>query len=153
MASVNKVILVGNLGADPDVRYMPNGDQVTTVRLATTESWKDKNSGEKREITEWHRVVFYRKLAEIAGQYLRKGSQVYLEGRIKTRKWQDKDGQDRYTTEIEATEMQMLGGRQGAGAPAGGGGGGYDEPTDYSPAPPKNKPKPSFDDLGDDIPF
>ena len=152
MASVNKVILVGNLGADPDVRYMPNGDQVTTVRLATTESWKDKNSGEKREMTEWHRVVFYRKLAEIAGQYLRKGSQVYLEGRIKTRKWQDKDGQDRYTTEIEATEMQMLGGRQGMGAPAQSGG--YDsEPTDYAPAPAKNKPKPSFDDLGDDIPF
>ena len=154
MASVNKVILVGNLGADPDVRYMPNGDQVTTVRLATTESWKDKNSGEKREITEWHRVVFYRKLAEIAGQYLKKGSQVYLEGRIKTRKWQDKEGQDRYTTEIEATEMQMLGGRQGMGAPASSGGGGYDsEPADYAPAPARNKPKPAFDDLGDDIPF
>jgi len=156
MASVNKVILVGNLGADPETRYTASGDAVTNIRLATTESWKDKNSGEKREITEWHRVVFYRKLAEIAAQYLRKGSQVYLEGRIKTRKWQDKDGQDRYTTEIEATEMQMLGSRQGQGAPAssGSGGGGYDsEPTDYSPAPPKNKPKPSFDDLGDDIPF
>jgi single-strand DNA-binding protein len=156
MASVNKVILVGNLGADPETRYTASGDAVCNIRLATTESWKDKNSGEKREITEWHRVVFYRKLAEIAGQYLRKGSQVYLEGRIKTRKWQDKDGQDRYTTEIEATEMQMLGSRQGMGAPAqsGGGGGGYDEPAaDYSPAPPRNKPKPSFDDLGDDIPF
>ena len=153
MASVNKVILVGNLGADPDVRYMPNGDQVTTVRLATTESWKDKTSGEKREITEWHRVVFYRKLAEIAGQYLKKGSQVYLEGRIKTRKWTDKEGQDRYTTEIEATEMQMLGSRQDMGAPAPSGGGGYDEPADFAPAPAKNKPKPSFDDLGDDIPF
>ena len=117
MASVNKVILVGNLGADPDVRYMPNGDQVTTVRLATTESWKDKNSGEKREITEWHRVVFYRKLAEIVGQYSKKGSQLYVEGRIRTRKWQDKDGQDRYTTEIEGLELQMLGSRQGTSTP------------------------------------
>ncbi|MEN3374296.1 single-stranded DNA-binding protein [Dechloromonas sp. ZS-1] len=161
MASVNKVILVGNLGADPETRYTASGDAVCNIRLATTESWRDKNSGEKREITEWHRVVFYRKLAEIAGQYLKKGSQVYLEGRIKTRKWQDKDGQDRYTTEIEAVEMQMLGGRQGMGAPAapqqssggfGGNAGGYDEP-DFSPAPPRNKPKPSFDDLGDDIPF
>lgn len=105
MASVNKVILVGNLGADPETRYTASGDAVCNIRLATTESWKDKNSGEKREITEWHRVVFYRKLAEIANQYLKKGSQVYLEGRIKTRKWTDKDGQDRYTTEIEATEM------------------------------------------------
>ncbi len=148
MASVNKVILVGNLGADPETRYTASGDAVCNIRLATTDSWKDKNSGEKREMTEWHRVVFYRKLAEIAGQYLKKGSQVYLEGRIKTRKWQDKDGQDRYTTEIEATEMQMLGSRQGMGGPA------MDsEPQDYAPAPPKNKPKPSFDDLGDDIPF
>ena len=155
MASVNKVILVGNLGADPDTRYTASGDAVCNIRLATTESWKDKNSGEKREITEWHRVVFYRKLAEIAGQYLKKGSSVYIEGRIKTRKWQDKDGQDRYTTEIEATEMQMLGGRQGMGATASGGGGGYDNApqVDYSPAPPKNRPKPAFDDLGDDIPF
>ncbi len=173
MASVNKVILVGNLGADPETRYTASGDAICNIRLATTDSWKDKNTGEKREMTEWHRVVFYRRLAEIAGQYLKKGSSVYIEGRIKTRKWQDKDGQDRYTTEIEATEMQMLGGRQGMGAPAqqggggggygggssggggyGGGGGGYDnEPADYSPAPPKNRPKPSFDDLGDDIPF
>ena len=152
MASVNKVILVGNLGADPETRYTATGDAVCNVRLATTESWKDKNSGEKREITEWHRVVFYRKLAEIAGQYLKKGSQVYIEGRLKTRKWQDKDGQDRYTTEIEGTEMVMLGGRQGMGAPAQSGG--YDSaPNDYAPAPAKNKPKPSFDDLGDDIPF
>lgn len=111
MASVNKVILVGNLGADPETRYMPNGDAVATVRLATTESWKDKASGEKREITEWHRVVFFRKLAEIAGQYLKKGSPLYIEGRIRTRKWQDKEGQERYTTEIEASEMQMLGGK------------------------------------------
>lgn len=148
MASVNKVILVGNLGADPETRYTASGDPICNIRLATTESWKDKTTGEKRELTEWHRVVFYRKLAEIAGQYLKKGSQVYLEGRIKTRKWQDKEGQDRYTTEIEATEMQMLGSRQGMGAPAA-----DSEPADYAPAPRKDKPKPSFDDLGDDIPF
>lgn len=149
MASVNKVILVGNLGADPETRYTASGDAVCNIRLATTENWKDKNSGERREMTEWHRVVFYRKLAEIAGQYLKKGSQVYLEGRIKTRKWQDKEGQDRYTTEIEATEMQMLGSRQGMGVPAM-----DNEPQqDYAPAPRKDKPKPSFDDLGDDIPF
>jgi len=161
MASVNKVILVGNLGADPETRYMTNGDAVCNIRLATTDSWKDKASGEKREMTEWHRVVFYRKLAEIAGQYLKKGSQVYLEGRIRTRKWTDKDGQERYTTEIEATEMQMLGGRQGMGGGAGGGGsggsmgGGNEPPADYQPSAPK-KPaggKPSFDDLDDDIPF
>ena len=152
MASVNKVILVGNLGADPETRYTASGDAICNIRLATTESWKDKTSGEKKEVTEWHRVVFYRKLAEIAGQYLKKGSQVYLEGRIKTRKWQDKEGQDRYTTEIEATEMQMLGSRQGMGAPASSGG--YDsEPADFAPSPAKNKPKPAFDDLGDDIPF
>ena len=119
MASVNKVILVGNLGADPETRYTQGGDAICSIRLATTDSWKDKNSGEKREATEWHRVVFYRKLAEIAGQYLKKGSQVYIEGKIKTRKWQDKDGQDRYTTEIEADSMQMLGGRgQGGGESA-----------------------------------
>ena len=153
MASVNKVILVGNLGADPENRYMTNGDAVCNIRLATTESWKDKASGEKREMTEWHRVVFYRKLAEIAAQYLKKGSQVYLEGRIRTRKWTDKDGQERYTTEIEATEMQMLGSRQGQGGPAG------NEPpsggSDYQSAPKKagNAAKPSFDDLDDDIPF
>ena len=111
MASVNKVILVGNLGADPETKYMPNGDAVANIRLATTESWKDKASGEKKEITEWHRVVFYRKLAEIVGQYLKKGSSVYIEGRIRTRKWTDKEGQERYTTEIEANEMQMLGGK------------------------------------------
>ena len=125
MASVNKVILVGNLGADPESRYMPNGDAVCNVRLATTESWKDKASGEKKEITEWHRVVFYRRLAEIAGQYLKKGTPVYVEGRIRTRKWTDKDGQERYTTEIEATEMQMLGRREGMGDAPREGGGGY----------------------------
>ena len=109
MASVNKVILIGNVGADPELRSFPSGDRVCNLRLATTDSWKDKASGEKRETTEWHRVVLYRKLAEIAGQYLRKGSQVYIEGRIRTRKWKDKDGQDRYSTEIEADEMTMLG--------------------------------------------
>lgn len=115
MASVNKAILVGHLGKDPEVRYMPNGDAVTNITLATTETWKDKASGEKKEATEWHRVVFFRKLAEIAGQYLKKGSQVYVEGSLKTRKWQDKDGQDRYTTEIVADEMKMLGSKQEGG--------------------------------------
>lgn len=111
MASVNKVILVGNLGADPEVRAFPNGDSVCNLRMATTDSWKDKQTGEKREATEWHRVVLYRKLAEIARQYLRKGSQIYIEGRIRTRKWQDKNGVERYATEIEAVEMNMLGGK------------------------------------------
>ena len=166
MASVNKVILVGNLGADPETRYMPKGDAVTNVRLATTDSWKDKASGEKKEITEWHRVVFYRRLAEIAGEYLRKGSSVYVEGRIRTRKWQDKDGQDRYTTEIEATEMQMLGQRGG-----GDGGGQQYGGESSAPAPrqqqrsapargaPASKPAPppsgggGFADMDDDIPF
>ena len=155
MASVNKVIIVGNLGRDPEMRSFPSGDRVANVTIATTDRWKDKTSGEMKEATEWHRVVFNGRLAEIAGEYLRKGSQVYVEGSLRTRKWTDKDGQEKYTTEIRGDAMQMLGGRQGMGAPAGGGGGGggYDEPTDYSPAPPKNKPKPSFDDLGDDIPF
>ena len=112
MASLNKVSLIGNLGADPETRYTTSGDAVTNIRLATTETWKDKNSGAQKEATEWHRVVFYGRLAEVAGQYLKKGSQVYIEGKIKTRKWQDKDGQDRYTTEIQAGEMKMLGGRQ-----------------------------------------
>ena len=115
MASVNKVILVGNLGKDPETRYMPNGDAVCNITVATTDSWKDKSTGEKNEATEWHRVVLYRKLAEIASQYLRKGSQVYIEGRIRTRKWQDKDGQDRYSTEIEANEMTMLGSKAQTG--------------------------------------
>lgn len=161
MASVNKVIIVGNLGRDPETRYLPNGDAVTNITVATTDSWKDKSSGEKRESTEWHKVVFYRKLAEIAGQYLKKGSQVYLEGRLKTRKWQDKEGQDRYTTEIEANEMVMLGGRQGQQGPSEGGGNDYN-PGNYSGARPEaqasgNRPAPaktpSFDDLDDDIPF
>ena len=159
MASVNKVILVGNLGADPESRAMPNGDMVVNLRLATTESWKDKSSGEKRELTEWHRVVFYRKLAEIAAQYLRKGSQVYIEGRIRTRKWTDKEGQERYTTEIEANEMQMLGSRQGMGGRA------ADAPRDSGASRPAEggtaggrpapaaQPAGNFNDFEDDIPF
>ncbi len=111
MASVNKVILIGNLGKDPEVRYSPGGEAVTNITLATTDSWKDKATGEKKEATEWHRVVFFRKLAEVAGEYLKKGSQVYIEGSLKTRKWKDKEGQDRYTTEIVASEMTMLGGK------------------------------------------
>ncbi|PWK38591.1 single-stranded DNA-binding protein [Cupriavidus plantarum] len=133
MASVNKVILVGNLGADPETRYMPSGDAVTNIRLATTDRYKDKQSGEFKEATEWHRIAFFGKLAEIAGQYLKKGSSVYIEGRIRTRKWQDQSGQDKYSTEIVADQMQMLGGRgQGGGGGdeggyggGGGGGGGY----------------------------
>ena len=156
MASVNKVILVGNLGADPETRFMPNGDAVANVRLATTESWKDKSTGEKREITEWHRVVFYRKLAEIVGQYLKKGSAVYVEGRIRTRKWQDKEGQERYTTEIEANEMQMLGGRSSGGSSSGGEAE-YGGSMPSSSAPSRSgapaKKAPSFDDMDDDIPF
>lgn len=143
MASINKVILVGNLGADPETRYMPNGDAVANIRLATTESWKDKASGEKKEITEWHRVVFYRKLAEIIGQYLKKGSSVYVEGRIRTRKWRDKEGQERYTTEIEANEMQMLGGRQS----------GDSAPSEKPQRNAQGAPKASIGDMDDDIPF
>ena len=116
MSSLNKVSLIGNLGADPETRYTTSGDAVCNIRLATTDTWKDKASGDQKESTEWHRIVFYRRLAEIAGQYLKKGAQVYIEGRIKTRKWQDKDGKDQYTTEIEATEMKMLGKREGGSA-------------------------------------
>lgn len=161
MASVNKVIIVGNLGRDPETRYMPNGEAVTNVAVATTESWKDKQSGEKKELTEWHRITFYRKLAEIAGQYLKKGSQVYVEGRLQTRKWTDKEGVERYTTEIIADTMQMLGSRQGMG---GGSAPSMDE--DYGSAPPArqssggggasrpaSKPAPNFSDMDDDIPF
>ena len=115
---VNKSILVGNLGKDPEVRYSPNGQAVANVTLATSESWKDKNTGDKQEKTEWHRIVFFGRLAEIAGEYLKKGSQNDVEGRLQTRKWQDKEGRDRYTTEIVAGEMQMLGSRSGAGAPS-----------------------------------
>ncbi len=124
MASVNKVILVGNLGADPETRYMPSGDAVTNIRLATTDRYKDKQSGDFKEATEWHRIAFFGKLAEIAGQYLRKGSSVYIEGRIRTRQW-EKDGQKQYSTEIVADQMQMLGGRSSGGGEEGGGGGGY----------------------------
>ena len=155
MASVNKWIGIGNLGRDPETRYTASGEAICNFSIACTESWKDKQTGERKEMTEWVRISAFGKLAEIAGQYLKKGSQVYIEGSLRTRKWTDKDGQERYTTEIRGEEMKMLGSRQGMGGPSsgGGGGGGYDEPTDYAPAPPKNKPKPSFDDLGDDIPF
>ena len=132
MASVNKVILVGNLGADPEVRYLPSGDAVANIRLATTDRYKDKTSGEMKEATEWHRVSFFGRLAEIVNEYLKKGSSVYIEGRIRTRKWQAQDGTDRYSTEIVAEQMQMLGGRGGA---MGGGGdeGGYSrEPSERS---------------------
>jgi single-strand DNA-binding protein len=112
MASINKAILIGNLGADPDVRYTPNGDAVCTLRLATADRWKDKDSGEMQESTEWHRVVLFRRLAEVAAQYLRKGASVYVEGRLRTRKWQDKEGKERHTTEIEASDMKMLGGKR-----------------------------------------
>ncbi|MGC5831861.1 single-stranded DNA-binding protein [Ralstonia pseudosolanacearum] len=121
MASVNKVIIVGNLGADPETRYMPSGDAVTNIRVATTDRYKDKASGEMREATEWHRIAFFGRLAEIAGEYLKKGSQVYVEGRLKTRQW-EKDGQKQYSTEIVAEQMQMLGSRQGMGGEGGGGG-------------------------------
>jgi len=155
MASVNKVIVVGNLGRDPETRYMPDGGAVTNVSIATTESWKDKGSGEKQEKTEWHRVAFFGKLAEIAGEYLKKGSQVYVEGRLQTREW-EKDGVKRYTTEIIANSMQMLGSRQGmGGGDRGESGGGAERPSGgggaAKPAPSKAGGK--FDDFEDDIPF
>jgi single-strand DNA-binding protein len=151
MASVNKVIVVGNLGRDPETRYMPDGAAITNVSVATSFQWTDKASGEKKEETEWHRVVFRGRLAEVAGEYLKKGSQVYVEGRLRTRKWQDKEGQERYTTEIMATEMKMLGSRAGSGEPRG-------EPAMESKAAEPNpaaakKPAGKFDDLEDDIPF
>jgi single-strand DNA-binding protein len=154
MASVNKVILVGHIGRDPEVRYTAGGDAICNLALATSDSWKDKATGEKKESTEWHRVSFFGKLAEIAGQYLKKGSQIYVEGSLRTRKWTDKDGQDRFTTEIRGDSMQMLGSRgQGAsedgGQPKPSGGSGNNPARDRS----QKKPKPSFDDLGDDIPF
>ena len=153
MASVNKVIIIGNLGRDPETRYMPDGGAITNISVATTDKWKDKN-GEMQEKTEWHRVAFFGKLAEIAGEYLKKGSQVYVEGRLQTRKWQDKDGQDKYTTEIVANQMQMLGSRQGMGGAAAGGdseGGGSSRPAS-KPAPAKAGGG-KFDDMEDDIPF
>jgi len=156
MASVNKVILVGNLGRDPETRYMPDGAAITNASVATSFQWNDKASGEKKEETEWHRVVFRGKLAEIAGEYLKKGSQVYVEGRLRTRKWQDKEGHDKYTTEIVADRMQMLGSRSGAGEPRGEPRGDAPPPeskgADSKPAAAK-KPAGKFDDLEDDIPF
>jgi single-strand DNA-binding protein len=148
---VNKVTLIGNLGADPEVRYTNNGSAVANIRLATAEAWRDKETGEQQERTEWHRVVFFSRLAEIVGEYLKKGSQVYIEGRIQTRKWQDRDGNDRYTTEIVANEMQMLGGR-------GGGGAGSFEPSSSAgekaaePGP-TSAQEPPVDGFDDDIPF
>lgn len=166
MASVNKVIIVGNLGADPETRYMPSGDAVTNIRVATTDRYKDKASGEMREATEWHRIAFFGRLAEIAGEYLKKGSQVYVEGRLKTRQW-EKDGQKQYSTEIVAEQMQMLGGRQGEGG--GGAGGGYSRGESSGGGGygggraqgggqgggARSQPAPSngFEDMDDDIPF
>ncbi len=141
---INKVILIGNLGGDPEVRYMPNGGAVANVTLATSESWKDKQTGEQQERTEWHRVVFYRRLAEIVGEYLKKGSKIYVEGRLQTRKWQDRDGNDRYTTEIVANEMQMLDSR--------GGGGGYDSAPANKQSAPVAEPA-AAGEFDDDIPF
>ena len=156
MASVNKVIIVGNLGRDPETRYMPDGGAITNVSVATSFQWTDKASGEKKEETEWHRVVFRAKLAEIAGEYLKKGSQVYVEGRLRTRKWQDKDGQDKYTTEIIGERMQMLGARAGSGEPRGEPRGEQQRVEErQSAATPSAAKKPAgkFDDMEDDIPF
>ncbi|HRD89631.1 MAG: single-stranded DNA-binding protein [Candidatus Accumulibacter sp.] len=159
MASVNKVILVGNLGADPETRYLPSGDAVCNIRMATTDRTRDKVSGELKEYTEWHRVVFFGKLAETAGQYLKKGRQVYVEGRIRTNKWQDKEGNERYTTEIVANEMKMLGSREGMGAPAGGEaeyGGSMPSTASSAAGAARNAPArktPGFEDMDDDIPF
>ncbi|HTP72721.1 MAG TPA: single-stranded DNA-binding protein [Burkholderiaceae bacterium] len=155
MASVNKVIVIGNLGRDPEVRYTPSGAAVCNVSIATTRNWKNRDSGEKQEETEWHRVVFYDRLAEIAGEYLKKGRSVYVEGRLKTRKWQDKEGKDNYTTEIIAEQMQMLGSREGMG---GANADDHAEPRS-APAPrapaakPAAKSSTGFDDMDDDIPF
>ncbi|MEE9223010.1 MAG: single-stranded DNA-binding protein [Nitrosomonadaceae bacterium] len=158
---INKVILIGNLGNDPETRYMPSGGAVTNITVATSETWKDKQTGQAQERTEWHRVVFFNKLAEIAGQYLRKGSKVYIEGSLRTRKWQDQSGQDKYTTEIVSNEMQMLdsrsqGGQQGGGYPDQG----YSQaPAQQAPRPasrqsaPQQAPAGGFDDFDDDIPF
>ena len=152
---INKVILVGNLGQDPETRYMPSGAAVTNFTVATNESWKDKQTGEQKDRTEWHRVAMFNRLAEIAAEYLRKGSQVYIEGKLRTRKWQDKDGQDRYTTEIIADEMQMLGGRGGAGGGGGsfGGGSGGGQQGSGQQGGGNAPPQPGPDDFDDDIPF
>ncbi len=173
MASINKVILIGNLGRDPEIRYTPSGSAVCNVAIATSRSWKDKTSGEKMEETEWHRVVFFDRMAEIAGEYLKKGRPVYVEGRLKTRKWTDKDGVEKFTTEIMADNMQLLGGREGAGGgdEGGGGGGGYGRgagggggagernerpaaaPRQAPQRPAPQKSSTGFDDMDDDIPF
>ena len=155
MASVNKVIVVGNLGADPETRYLPSGEAVTNIRVATTDKWKDKASGEMKEATEWHRIAFFGRLAEIAGEYLKKGSQVYVEGSLRTRKWQDKDGHDRYSTDIRADVMQMLGSRAGSGEPRGAASGADQAEAKSEPAarPAAKKPAGKFDDMADDIPF
>ena len=181
MASVNKVTIVGNLGRDPEIRTFPSGDQVANVTIATTDRWRDKNTGENKESTEWHRVVFNGRLAEIVGQYLRKGSQVYVEGSLRTRKWTDQAGVEKYSTDIRADSMQMLGSRQGMGGPQGGGDDGYDQGGQggydnaprrapapapaYAPRPPAAAPRQpqapaqaprassGFDDMDDDIPF
>lgn len=160
MAGVNKVIIVGRLGNDPEIRTMPNGEAVANISVATSESWNDKNTGERREVTEWHRIVFYRRQAEVVGEYLRKGSQIYVEGRLRTRKWQDQNGQDRYTTEIQGDVMQMLDSRNSGNQ------GGYGQ--DYAPAPTGGQPsyqaprqqqakpaqaEPAMDSFDDDIPF
>lgn len=153
---INKVILIGNLGQDPEVKYMPSGSAVANVRLATSDSWKDKNTGEQQERTEWHTVVFFGRLAEIVGEYLKKGSKIYVEGRLQTRKWQGKDGTDRWSTEIVANEMQMLDSKGGSGS--GGGGGnwddsGSDERSDSRPSSGGGRKSSPPDDLDDDIPF
>ena len=172
MASINKVIIVGNLGRDPEMRSFPNGDQLANVTIATTDKWKDKQTGEMKKATEWHRVVFNGRLAEIVGQYLRKGSQVYVEGSLRTRKWTDQSGVEKYTTEIRADQMQMLGSGEGRGAPGAGpdDGGGYEAPHRAAPPAPMAPPRApaaapqrpaaaapkaasGFDDMDDDIPF
>ena len=160
MASVNKVIIVGNLGRDPETRYLPSGEAVTNISVATTDKWKDKASGEMKEATEWHRVSFFGRLAEISGEYLKKGSQVYVEGSLRTRKWQDKEGKDRYSTEIRGDVMQMLGSRAGSGEPREGGARearGERAPSaaggEGSAKPAAKKPAGKFDDMEDDIPF
>ncbi|WP_438951570.1 single-stranded DNA-binding protein [Porticoccus sp.] len=159
---INKVILIGNLGKDPETRYMPSGGAVTNLTLATSETWKDKQTGQPQERTEWHRVVFFNRLAEIAAEYLKKGSKVYIEGSLRTRKWQDQSGQDKYTTEIVANEMQMLDGRGGSGSgyddnaqqqgPSSGQGG-YSKPQQPQPGSNSNNTDPGFDSFDDDIPF
>lgn len=167
MASVNKVIIVGNLGRDPEIRYMPSGDAIANIAVATSYKSKDRNTGEQKELTEWHRISFFGRLAEIVGQYLKKGSSVYVEGRLQTRKYTDKDGVEKYATDIIAENMQMLGGRQGMGGDGGmddggSGGGSYDSapsrpaPRQAPPTPaarPAPKPAPNFSDMDDDIPF